>query len=283
MALPIGHLASRLGHDFDGIIGFEFIEQFVVEVDYQARVLRLHDKSNFVYTGSGESIPIRFMHGHPILEAEVTLGRTVLKGSFVLDIGSGLALALYSPFVNQHSLLNDTKTIPSLGGAGAGGETRGRIGRVNELRVGKFVIKSPVTFFSEDKQGAFASAALAGNIGARIANKFKLFLDYKRSRIILEPTSSFGDPFNQAFAGISVIAEGKDYRTFRIIEVLENSPASEAGLLKDDVIVAVDGEVTEKLSLTRVKDLLERAEERRLKIRRKDSLLDIKITPRLLI
>lgn len=45
LALPIGHLAPRLGQDFDGIIGSEFISQFVVEIDYQARVLRLHDKN----------------------------------------------------------------------------------------------------------------------------------------------------------------------------------------------------------------------------------------------
>ncbi len=72
MALPLGGLSSRLGQDFEGIIGSEFIQQFVVEIDYQARVLKLHDKDRFVYSGNGESIPIQLNHGHPILEAEVT-------------------------------------------------------------------------------------------------------------------------------------------------------------------------------------------------------------------
>ncbi len=39
LALPIGRLASRLGQDFDGIIGSDFIEQFVVEIDYESRNL----------------------------------------------------------------------------------------------------------------------------------------------------------------------------------------------------------------------------------------------------
>jgi hypothetical protein len=284
MALPIGHLASRLGQDFDGIIGSEFIEQFVVEIDYLAHVLRLHNKNDFVYNGPGESIPIKFMHGHPILEAEVTpLGRRPIKGSFVLDIGAGLALALYSPFVNEHGLLTDTKTIKSLGGAGAGGETTGRFGRVSELKVGKFVIAQPITLFSEDKAGAFASSALSGNIGARIAQKFRVFLDYGRRRIILEPNSAYGAPFDQASAGVSLIAEGKDYRTFRIQGVLDNSPASEAGLVKDDVILSIDNQDSERLTLSRLNELFEQPRVRKLKIRRGATTFEVRVTPRRLI
>jgi hypothetical protein len=59
LALPLGRLAARFGHDSDGIIGSDFIKQFVVEIDYQARLLRLHDKEKFSYSGPGESIPIQ--------------------------------------------------------------------------------------------------------------------------------------------------------------------------------------------------------------------------------
>jgi hypothetical protein len=108
LALPLGRVLSpRAGRDFEGIIGQEFIQQFVVEIDYLTQVLTLHDKDRFVYNGTGQSVSIRFMHGHPILEAEVTpVGSSgPLKGKFVLDIGASLALALYSPFVAQNSLL----------------------------------------------------------------------------------------------------------------------------------------------------------------------------------
>src|ERR1700682_1334230 len=44
IALPVRNLAPRMGQDFDGILGSEFIKEFVVELDYQARVLKLHDK-----------------------------------------------------------------------------------------------------------------------------------------------------------------------------------------------------------------------------------------------
>ena len=287
MALPLGKVLSpRAGRDFEGIIGQEFIQQFVIEIDYQAQVLRLHDKEKFVYNGAGESIPIKFMHGHPILEAEVTpVGSTApLKGKFVLDTGAGLALALYSPFVSEHGLLGpDTKTIRSLGGAGAGGETSGRIGRVTELKIGNYTIKSPITMFSQDKAGAFASDQLAGNIGARVANKFLLFLDYDRKRIIFEPNSTFAAPYDHAQSGISVVAEGDDYRVFRIRAVLEDSPASEAGLLKDDVITGVNNQPATELTLSKLNELFEHPVPYKLTIRRGEQTLQLTLTPRRLL
>lgn len=287
MALPLGKVLSpRAGRDFEGIIGQEFIQQFVVEIDYQAQTLRLHDKEKFVYNGVGESIPIRFMHGHPILEAEVTpVGSTApLKGKFVLDTGAGLALALYSPFVSEHRLLGpDTKTIRSLGGAGAGGETTGRIGRVTDLKIGNYTIKSPITMFSQDKAGAFASDQLAGNIGARVVNKFRLFLDYDRKRIIFEPNSTFAAPYDHAQSGISVVAEGGDYRVFRIRAVLEDSPASEAGLLKDDIITGVNNQAATEFTLSKLNELFERPVPYKLTIRRGEQTLQLTLTPRRLL
>lgn len=287
MALPLGKtLSPRAGRPFEGIIGEEFIKEFVVEVDYQAQVLKLHDKAKFNYTGPGESIPINLVQGHPILEAEVTpVGATApLKGKFVLDLGAGLALALYSPFVAQNGLLGPgAKTIRSLGGAGAGGETTGQIGRVTDLKIGNYTIKSPITLFSEDKAGAFAMSSLAGNIGARVANKFRLFLDYGRKRIIFEPNSTFDAPYDNSTAGLSVIAEGSDYRTFRVRAVLENSPASEVGLQKDDVIVSVNGQAAAELTLSKLNELFEKPVPYKLTIRRGEQTLQVTLTPRRLV
>ena len=285
MALPIRTLAPKLGQDFDGIIGSEFIEQFVVEVDYLNHELKLHDKNKFSYSGSGEIVPIQLRHGHPIIDAEVIpFGNEKIAGKFVLDLGAGLALALYSPFVNKHQLLrSNIKTIKSLGGAGAGGETVGEIGRVVELRIGDFKIEQPITLFSQDKEGAFADPSLSGNIGARVASKFRLFLDYDRKRIIFEANEHFDQPFDQAQSGISLIAEGNDYRVFRVRNLLENSPGSEAGLQKDDIIVSINGQPAKEFTLSRLNEMFEKAVPYRLTIRRNDTTLQRILTPRKLI
>lgn len=285
-ALPIGRMAPRFGQDMDGIIGAEFIKQFVLELDYQARVIKLYDKDTFNYSGPGESIPVTFnSSGHPIIEAAVTpMGHMPLIGKFVLDVGSGGALALYTPFVTDNGLLgSQLPTIKAIGVGGAGGEVKARIGRVSELAIGRFHISQPLTLFSEDKVGAFASSALVGNIGQQIARKFRLFFDYSHNRVIFEPNLSFPEKFDRAFSGLSIVAEGKDYRTFRIADVLENSPGTEAGLQKDDIIAAIDGKAAADLTLTKVLELFERPVAYKLTVRRGDRTMQVTLVPRKLV
>ena len=286
LALPIARMAPRMGQDFDGIIGCEFIKAFVLELDYQARVIKLYDKDKFSYTGPGESIPIKLNGaGHPIIDGEVTpIGSDPVRGKFVLDIGSGAALILYSPFVSEHHLLSSNiKTIKAIGGAGAGGETTGRIGRVTELKIGTFKISSPITMFSEDKEGALASSAVLGNIGAQVMSKFRLLFDYGHERIIFEPNATFAASFDRAFSGLAVQAEGKDYQVFRIKDVIENSPGSEAGLQNDDIITAINGKAAAELTLTKVIEMFERPVSYRLTVKRGDQTLQMTLTPRKLV
>ena len=286
LALPFTDLPSGLGRDIDGIVGGEFIGQFVVELDYQARTITLHDPKTFRYNGRGESVPIALnSNGHPVLNATVTLpGGKAIEAPFVLDIGSGLALALHSPFVAEHKLpAPDSKTIRVIGMAGAGGRSHGRIGRVEALTIGRFTIKSPLAMFSEDKAGAFASASLAGNIGAQIASRFRMFLDYSRQRLILEPSPTFADPFDRAHSGIALRARGSDFRTFVVHEVLEQSPATEAGIEVGDIIAAIDGTPAASFTLSAIAEMFEKPGTYELTIRRGDQIVKAMLAPKRLI
>ncbi|HYW73369.1 MAG TPA: aspartyl protease family protein [Pyrinomonadaceae bacterium] len=286
MAIPLGRMAARFGHDLDGIIGSDFIRQYVVEVDYQSRVLKLHDKTKFTYSGPGESVPIQLNQmGYPLLDGQVvTNSGDPIKGKFVLDLGSSGSLALMSPVVADHKLIgNGARTIKAIGVGGAGGQSNGQIGRVRSLQIGKFTIANPLTLFSEDKAGAMSTRALVGNIGQLIAGKFKLFLDYDRARIILEPNATFLQPMERVTAGLALTTEGSDYSTVRVTEVLENSPASEAGLQKNDVVLSVDGKPAAELKATKIAEMFEKPATYKLTIRRGEQTLEVPLTPRKLI
>lgn len=284
-ALPFDDLPSALGHDVDGIIGGQFIKQFVVELDYQARTITLHDAHSFTYSGDGNVLPLEFSNNtHPVVTALVTTidGRS-FERKFVLDLGAGGALTLHTPFVAEQHLLDNQTTIRLIGAAGAGGRTVGRIGRVASLRLGRFTLKSPIAMFSQDTGGAFTNAALAGNIGAQIAMRFRLFLDYSHRRLILEPIAGFDAPFDRAFSGIALRAQGRDFSIIRVFEVLENSPATDAGLQADDVIETIDGQTAAGLTLTRINELFEKPATYALTVKRGSQALRVTLTPRRLI
>ena len=286
LTLPLADLAAKFGQDIDGIIGGDFMKHFVVELDYQARVLRFHDKDQFVYSGSGESIPLSLnADGHATIPAEVAVnGREPIKGNFVVDIGSGGGLVLHSPTTKAEHLPEPTqKTIRVFGAGGAGGKISGRIGRLPALTIGKFRIDEPVTIFSSDQRGAFANGAQQGNIGQRILSKFTIFFDYAHARMILEPNASFKNAIGAIGGGLALVAEGAAYQTFRVEELLEDSPATEAGLQKDDIILAVNDRPATAFTLSSLNEMFEQPRAQKLSIRRGAETLQVTLTPRKLI
>ena len=118
------------------------------------------------------------------------------------------------------------------------------------------------------KENGYYSNIISGNISQQIAGKFKVFLDYSHTRIILEPNSTFADPMERATAGMALTTEGKDRATVRITDVLDNSPASEARLQKDDLLLRVDGKATSELTLTRISEMFEKQLTYKLTVRR---------------
>jgi len=281
LAMPLHPMAPALGRYFDGVLGSSFIREFVVELDWESRTLRLHDRNTFVYRGAGAVVPIRLnSSGHPVLQATVTpIGGSPIAGDFVLDLGDNVAVSLRAPFVSAHRLPGPSvKTVPAFA-AGAGGPTNGSVGRVASIELGGFAISRPLTVFSSDLHGAQAMADVAGSVGQRIAERFTVFLDYGRSRLILEPNARFREPDDRAFSGLALQAFGADYRTFRVVHVAPGSAGERAGIREEDVIASIDGRKAAEWTLSAILSLFEKPLPHRVRIRRNGKELEIAFTP----
>jgi PDZ domain/Aspartyl protease len=264
LALPMDDLAKANGHEFAGILGMPVLaSEFVIEIDYLSKTLTLHDKMTYQYRGRGQSLPVTFnAAGWPEMQAAVIDGdRPAMEGKFVLDIGNcAVPLILNRPFVeSEHFLRSDRHTVPWLEGQGIGGGMDGSVGRVTGLQIGHFLIKDPVTAFSQAANGPFAATESQGNIGVPILEKFTIILDYKNNRVIFEPNARFNEPTDYNRSGLVLEAVGENYRTFRIKAVADDSPASEGGLRVGDTLIAIDGKPVSELSLSELRDKLQRA------------------------
>jgi hypothetical protein len=286
LALPLDDLAKVNGHEFAGVLGADFISEFVVEIDYLSKTLTLHDKATYQYRGKGQSFPVTLnAAGWPEIQAAVIDGdRPAIEGKFVMDIGSGGALILNRPFVeSEHFLRPDRHVVPWLEGQALGGGIDASVGRTTGLQIGRFLIKHPVTVFSRAANGPFASTESQGNIGAMILEKFKIILDYKNNRVILEPNAHFDEPTDYSRSGLILEAVGEKFQTFRIKAVADDSPASEAGFRVGDTLIAIDGQQMSELSLSELRFKLQRAKTCELLVERDGTRLKIRLKLRDLI
>jgi C-terminal processing protease CtpA/Prc len=65
--------------------------------------------------------------------------------------------------------------------------------------------------------------------------------------------------------------------------VLENSPAAEAGLRKDDVITAIDGRAASDLTFSKLLEMFERPASYKLTVGRGEQTLTVTLKPRKLV
>lgn len=236
--LPLGFPCEAA--DIAGIIGYDFIKSFVVEIDYDAKTLTLSDPLRYEYSGRGDLIPLIISGNTPRIRAQLRMPNgPTLEGLFELDTGSDGVLRINSPFVKKHSLLQSLPKQFDSAHRGVGGEIKTVDVRMRDFQLGRYVIPDLLVTLARDNEGLLSEDANDGPLGNEILRRFRIVLDYSRRRMMLEPNQHLGDPIETGMSGIDFGSE--DCRPFKVKKVLENSPAAEAGIQTGDEIVALDG------------------------------------------
>jgi hypothetical protein len=195
--LPLKWFSRELGRSVDGFLGSNIFQNYVVEIDYANQVLRLHDPATYSYSGSGQRLPLQFVWDNiPSVRAEVVAqDGTTITGVFLVDSGATTAIWLSKAFSDAHpELISAQETIEVPNVVAVGGELSARLGRVQAVRLGGFLVSMPLTQFSQNTSGIFAAPNLAGTIGAQTLRRFTVIFDYAHREMILEPNEHFGDP-----------------------------------------------------------------------------------------
>jgi hypothetical protein len=263
-AIDFSGITSAEGGRMQGILGADFIARFVVAIDYARRELRLYDRANFSYDGPGTSVPITLAGAFVYTRGSIELADGArVTGTFVVDVGSSLPLALAKPFVETHRLRDRIgRTVRRPSGRGVGGPSVANVGRLATLRIGTVEIARPVVHMYGDSAGVFSGSSLGdGNIGSDILRRFTVFFDYGGGRMILEPHAGTSEPFETDMSGVQLAATGAS-ASLTVEFVLAESAAAEAGIQKGDVVVAVNGSPVSAGMLEELKRKLRREGER---------------------
>jgi hypothetical protein len=256
---------SQVGREIEGLVGFDFFEKFIVEIDYESKVIRLFDPKTYQYSGVGESIPITVDQEarNPFLTAEITVqGAAPQSRKLLIDTGSNDALD--DSFVAQST----GPKIEIVSGVGLGKEFKFNAGRVSRLKLGA------VSFDDVD-----AGAGGVALVGGEILRRFTVIFDFAHSRMILEPNQHIRDAFLFDASGLTLrlVPESGD---FSVHSVMQASPASDAGLREGDLVQSIDGLSSQHFTLHQIESIFLRVgSEHHLTVQRDNQSLkfDIKL------
>lgn len=299
------NFSTSLGIPVHGIMGYDLFRDFIVEVNYSAKTLKLHNPTHYKYKEkkNAQTIPLVVSNRKAYVAGTVLMRDTTnVPVKLLVDTGSSDALWLFhSP---EKGLEIPEKNYEDHLGRGLSGDIFGKRSKVNGIRIGGFELKeAKVAFpYRESFQGMDSLGDRNGSVGGEVLKRFNMIFDYSRGLVTLKKNGNFKDPFQYNLAGIELQHNGLRYiaesiadangvvsddgsDTFGNVQILlENktrlslvpeivvsgiragSPAEEAGLREGDVILAVNGKRIHRYKLQEILKMLNEREGKRIKV-----------------
>lgn len=297
------NFSPSLGISVHGIIGYDLFRDFVVDINYNKKVIKFYDPDQYQYKSDSksETLPLHILQKKAYVDGEVYLnGKQNIPIKMLLDTGSSDAIWL----LESEDIGIPDKNYDDFLGKGLSGNVFGKRTMVSQIKIGSFILK--------DAKAAFPDLASFnhiknlgdrnGSMGGEVLKRFNIVFDYPNRKITLRKNSNFKNPFQYNMSGIDLQHDGLRYiaesiadvngvvrnddkKTFGTVQILfENktrlslvpeiivsgiragSPAESAGLKEGDVILAVNGKSVHRYKLQEIMHMLNEHEGKRVRV-----------------
>lgn len=282
------NFTPRLGVNVHGIIGFDFLKDFVVEIKYINKRIRFYEPSNYKYKNCKKCKDSKLFlrNKKPYLDAEVTLDSMPILVKLLVDTGSSDALWLFEDESLGLKPYEGAFFIDFLG-KGLSGDIHGKRSKISKFNLKGFELDNINVAYPDSLSITIARKFKErnGSIGGELLKRFNLIIDYSRSKITFKKNGNYKKPFYYNKAGIFLEQRGvrvvkqhikklnindgpginennainidKSYNyklvpSYEIIALREDSPAVKSGLEVGDIILNVNGKESHEYGLQEV-------------------------------
>ncbi|QTD39209.1 retropepsin-like domain-containing protein [Polaribacter batillariae] len=187
---------------FDGIIGCEIIKKYVVEVNYDSKMILFYNKENYNYNGNGEKLNVKFIDDIPTVGFTFKLRKYYHKGQMSWDTGSNGDINFTTQFTENNKLYYD---MPILGESESissdGNMSKELIGLINQVNLGDYEFyKIPCTL-TTNESNVNDSKKVDGAFGNRFLKRFNAVYVLGNNIIYITPNHYLHSPYYDFLMG----------------------------------------------------------------------------------
>lgn len=253
-------LRNYLGTDVHGVLGYELFSRFVVDVNYQRKLLILTVPDHFHPKKRFQAIDMAVDDTKPYVMGQI-IQRDHKPHQVKLLVDSGASHGMILLPNADSSIQIPDKTINSIIGRGLGGEITGKVGRISSFRLGSFKLQNLIVYYP-DANNYFdslrtVSTFRSGSIGGDLLSRFHVIFDYSHQKLYLHKAGSFKKGFYYNLSGITIKAIGARLAVFQIKDVRKGSAAETAGIKEGDELEAINGIGAGTLTLNEISGILD--------------------------
>jgi hypothetical protein len=174
-AIDLSGIATPKDKKLAGLLGYDFLQRYVVVIDYQKALLSVYDPKTYSYRGKDDSLPLTFKKKLPWVKGTIQVpgNRPTADREWLVDTGSG-------DTVNDELFARSTGQKQEItGGKGLGQEFRIVQATADRVDLGRY-------HFSQ-----MAGVSGGMKIGSGLLRHFTVIFDYPKERMILEPNERY--------------------------------------------------------------------------------------------
>lgn len=292
------NLSSHIGIPVNGIIGYKFFKNNIVEINYQKKrivVYANNEETRKKLDKKFRTIPITIERSKPYIYAKAVVDTVTVPAKLLLDIGNSDAFWIFE----NSKIKLPKKNFPDFLGKGFSGDIEGHRAKIDNFLIDEFNFKKPIVSFPDSSSIKNVNMVpdRIGSIGGEVLKRFTVVLDYADKKLYLKKNNKFSEPFTYNKSGITIQHNGlqwvqetvhlemvkvattleevqadnkKDgefkYKfslkpVYEIVNIRKNSAAEKCGLQKGDIIVSINKNVPYKYSLQQINTLLKSEED----------------------
>ena len=299
------NLSPRLGLPVHGIIGYDLFRDFVVEVNYTSKYLKLHSPKLFKSKQKArtQTLPLNIVQNKAYVHGNVFIkNKHSIPVKLLIDSGSSDAIWLFEDV--EKGLGVPKNNYEDFLGQGLSGSIFGKRTKIEGISLGNFQLKDAKAAFPDLQyfNSITSFGDRNGSLGGEVLKRFTLVFNYGDRTLSLRKNALFDHPFDFNLSGIDLQHNGVRYisesladdrgvvikddgKSFGNVQLLfENrtrlsvvpeiivsgiragSPGHEAGLQEGDIILAVNGKKVHNYKLQQILHLLNEKEGKRVKV-----------------
>ena len=223
------------GRQVDGLIGWEVLARYITTFDYANRQVVLSLPGTAQPPANGHVVPFVLYGTQPQIACTID----GITGECTIDTGARDTISFMTPFLSAHpQVVPATTTAAGVTGFGFGGPSLGKLGRVEQVGIDDLQFTKLVGDYSVQTAGALTAPFVAANIGGNLLRRFAVTFDYGKGTMTLVPNAAYGEADTYERSGLFLVRRAG---ATVVIDARPGTPAAEAGIVRGDVITAVNG------------------------------------------
>jgi predicted aspartyl protease len=186
-AIDLKKLAARLGRPIHGVLGYSFLKDRIIQIDYVASKLRFFTESPYAgiqnQPNTVNKIAMPFRYDNGVLIDSVFINGHKLKAT--LDTGSSGTFALTPDAVAILGLEDQAQDGAGEKSAGYNGEYESKSGVLKSVRIGRLSLESAPASFWPPGTG-HDKAKFQVNIGNGFFKDYLVTFDFRGKIVVFE-------------------------------------------------------------------------------------------------